>query len=88
MRKTEIVYLDCDGTWVDLYGVENWLDDLKNKSARPYEVAKPLVNLSKLTLASLKNTLKTIQKLTKIIYQISSFQQWNLHLKNTLTFNV
>lgn len=48
MRKTEIVYLDCDGTWVDLYGVENWLDDLKNKSARPYEVAKPLVNLSQL----------------------------------------
>ena len=45
-----------DGTIADLYGVDGWLDDLINKSARPYEVAKPLVNLS--TLARRLNTLQ------------------------------
>lgn len=41
-----IVYLDCDGTWIDLYGVENWLDYLLAGDAFPYATAKPLVNLS------------------------------------------
>ena len=40
------INLDCDGTWIDLYGVEGWLDDLRNKKVRPYLEAKPLVNLS------------------------------------------
>ena len=41
-----IIYLDCDGTWIDLYGVENWLEYLRNENTFPYEIAKPLVNLS------------------------------------------
>ena len=40
------IFLDCDGTWIDLYGVKNWLDDLVNHRARPYKEAKPLVNLA------------------------------------------
>ena len=40
------IYFDCDGTFVDLYGVENWLDYLINNNPYPYMVAKPLVNLS------------------------------------------
>lgn len=40
------INLDCDGTWIDLYGVENWLEDLQNYRTRPYDEAKPLVNLS------------------------------------------
>ena len=40
------IYFDCDGTFVDLYGVENWLDYLINSNPYPYMVAKPLVNLS------------------------------------------
>lgn len=44
MKK--IINLDCDGTWIDLYGVEGWLDDLQNLRTRPYIEAKPLVNLS------------------------------------------
>ena len=40
------IYLDCDGTWIDLYGVENWLEDLQSYNPRPYIEAKPLVNLS------------------------------------------
>ena len=42
------INLDMDGTFVDLYGVNNWLENLINKSTRPYEIAKPLVNLSAL----------------------------------------
>ena len=41
-----IVYLDCDGTWIDLYGVPNWLDYLMKEDVYPYANAKPLVNLS------------------------------------------
>ncbi len=41
-----IIYLDCDGTWIDLYGVENWLEYLRNEDTFPYEAARPLVNLS------------------------------------------
>ena len=42
------IYFDLDGTLADLYGVENWLDYLLEKNALPYEIAKPLVNLSRL----------------------------------------
>lgn len=40
------IYLDCDGTWIDLYGVENWLSYLQAENPYPYIVAKPLVNLT------------------------------------------
>ena len=39
------VFLDMDGTFVDLYGVENWLFDLVNGYTRPYIEAKPLCSL-------------------------------------------
>ena len=39
-------FFDMDGTFVDLYGVDNWLDDLINEKTRPYDEAKPLVNLA------------------------------------------
>ena len=37
-----------DGTFVDLYGVDGWLENIIARDTRPYEVAKPLVNLSAL----------------------------------------
>ena len=40
------INFDMDGTIADLYGVEGWLDYITNKDTKPYEVAKPLVNLS------------------------------------------
>ena len=40
------IWFDMDGTFVDLYGVDGWLDDLKNSNPRPYIEAKPLFNLS------------------------------------------
>ena len=40
------LYFDCDGTWIDLYGVDGWLGDLINHNPRPYIEAKPLISLS------------------------------------------
>ena len=45
---TKAIYFDMDGTIANLYGVENWLDYLIARNPLPYEVAKPLVNLSHL----------------------------------------
>lgn len=42
------IYFDMDGTIADLYGVENWLSDLRAENVRPYAEAKPLVNFSQL----------------------------------------
>lgn len=53
---TKEIYFDMDGTIADLYGVENWLDYIISGSATPYEIAKPLVNLS--SLARLLNKLQ------------------------------
>lgn len=48
MAKVLEINLDMDGTFVDLYGVEGWLDDLINHNARPYRIAPSLVNFSSL----------------------------------------
>jgi hypothetical protein len=40
------IWLDMDGTFVNLYGVENWLEYLINEDETPYEIAKPLFNMS------------------------------------------
>lgn len=40
------IWFDMDGTIVDLYGVDNWLEMLINFDPTPYAEAKPLVNLS------------------------------------------
>lgn len=39
---------DMDGTIFDLYSVDNWLADLIAENPRPYEVAKPMINFSRL----------------------------------------
>ena len=54
--KTTINF-DMDGTIADLYGVENWLDDLIAESVRPYAEAEPLVRLS-----ALARKLNSLQK--------------------------
>lgn len=45
-----------DGTIADLYGVENWLEDLRAEIPRPYKNAKANINLS--LLARYLNKLK------------------------------
>lgn len=50
------IWFDMDGTIADLYGVENWLEDLIAEEVRPYAEAKPLLRLS--TFAYLVNRLQ------------------------------
>lgn len=56
MRNEKWVWLDMDGTFVDFYGVDGWLDYLMVNDTTPYRVAKPLYNVVDLlnTLVALK----------------------------------
>lgn len=46
MKKTLV--FDMDGTIANLYGVENWLADLRAENTRPYEIAEPMYNTAML----------------------------------------
>ena len=41
----EWIWLDMDGTFVDFYGVNGWLEYLQKNDATPYKVAKPIYNM-------------------------------------------
>lgn len=49
MEMFKALVFDMDGTIADLYGVENWLNDLRTENTRPYEIAEPLYNMDELT---------------------------------------
>lgn len=51
------IWFDMDGTVADLYGVDNWLSMLIDEDTKPYEIAKPMINLS--YLARLLNKAQT-----------------------------
>lgn len=40
------IWFDMDGTFVNLYGVKDWLNYLVNEETTPYEIATPLFNMS------------------------------------------
>lgn len=42
------INFDMDGTIANLYGEENWLDDIINERVNPYANAKPLINMNAL----------------------------------------
>ena len=65
----KVLNFDMDGTIANLYGVDNWLDDLRNENSRPYEIAKPLVNMS--LLARLLNRLQKYGYTINIISWLS-----------------
>lgn len=46
MVKTLV--FDMDGTIADLYGVDNWLSDLRKEKVRPYAICQPLVDINRL----------------------------------------
>ena len=48
MKNMRQVVIDMDGTFVDLYGVENWEEQLHNSDVTPYEVAEPLVDMEEM----------------------------------------
>ena len=47
---TKVLVFDMDGTIANLYGVENWLADLRAYNPRPYRVAIPMYNMDLLNL--------------------------------------
>ena len=55
-ENTKVLVFDMDGTIADLYGVQGWLEDLRNENARPYRVAEPMYDMD--VLAMLLNVLK------------------------------
>ena len=57
MENKTLVF-DMDGTLADLYGVNNWLGDLRSENPRPYVVAKPMYNMD--ILNELLNILKNM----------------------------
>lgn len=57
-----VIWFDMDGTFVDLYGVENWLEMLVAHNEKPYEIAKPLFRMN--TFA------RELNKLKKMGYEI------------------
>lgn len=48
MAKVKMVCFDMDGTVADLYGVNGWLEMLREENPKPYELAKPMWNMSEL----------------------------------------
>lgn len=45
MTVERTLVFDMDGTLVDLYGVQGWLEDLRNYNPRPYIVAQPMYDM-------------------------------------------
>ena len=54
--ENKVLVFDMDGTIANLYGVENWLEQLREYNANPYKVAKPMYDMD--TLATILNLLK------------------------------
>ena len=57
MKKVKMICFDMDGTIADLYGVDNWLEDLRNFNPRPYIQAKPMWDMKELV-----NVLETLKE--------------------------
>lgn len=51
------IYFDMDGTIADLYGVDGWLEYLRNEDTTPYDCAIPLIDVPyfNMLLTQLKN---------------------------------
>lgn len=56
------IWFDMDGTFVNLYGVNNWLEMLIAEDEKPYEIAKPLLKMNAFA--------KELNKLQKMGYEI------------------
>ena len=55
-KANKTLVFDLDGTIVNFYGVQGWLEDIRSGNPRPYIVAEPLYNMD--TLISILNLLK------------------------------
>ena len=48
MTTNKTIVFDLDGTIVDFYGVDGWLNDIRNENTRPYDLATPLYDMDAL----------------------------------------
>lgn len=69
MNRTLV--FDMDGTIANLYGVENWLEDLRSFNPRPYIVAEPMYDM---------DTLKVILEMLKL-------QGWTIAVTSWLSMD-
>lgn len=56
-KSEKVLVFDMDGTIVDFYSVEDWLNCLMNEDATPYKVAEPMIDMTEFVkcLNQLKN---------------------------------
>lgn len=69
MTKVRMIVWDMDGTMADLYGVEGWLEMLRNENPLPYEIAKPLWDMKR--LANILRDLQAIGVEQRIVTWLS-----------------
>ena len=48
MTKVRMIVWDMDGTMADLYGVDGWLEMLREENPLPYAIAKPMWDMERL----------------------------------------
>ena len=73
---TKMLVFDMDGTIANLYGVENWLNDLQNEKTRPYEEAEPLYNMEE--LKEILNRLRSLGWLVCVTTWLAKEEQKNI----------
>lgn len=48
MEKTKALIFDMDGTIVDFYAIDNWLEKIRNEDISPYVEASPIYDMDTL----------------------------------------
>ena len=61
MKNVKMICFDMDGTIANLYGIENWEQQLNNENPAPYANAKPMWNMKKLNKVLKKLQAKNIE---------------------------
>lgn len=82
---TKAIYFDMDGTIANLYGVENWLENLRAENPAPYEKASPLLKLNQ--LAKILNNLQKKGWSIGIVSWLSKNSSENYNLEVTKAKN-
>lgn len=77
----KMICFDMDGTIADLYGVDGWLEMLRNYDPTPYEIAPPMWDMSE--LAGLLRQAQTIGIEIRIITWLSkeSTEDYNMAVR-------
>ena len=82
MKKVTMIVWDMDGTMADLYGVNGWLEMLREENPLPYEIAKPMWDMER--LANILNGLRAIGVEQRIVTWLSmeSSEQYKVETRN------